>query len=146
MRSSLYLEHILVACQAKKKISFFSKKFKNFIFFVHFAFGRAFNFCVHVINYGQIIMSKLIFEVSFMPRTYFNSVPSKIFFRKKIQKFHIFMHFTFGKASYFCVHVINFDLIIMKYKFIFEVILILRIYLSRMRSKKNWISKKKILY
>ena len=47
------------------------------------------------------------------------------------------MPFAFEKASYFCVHVINFDLIIMKYKFIFEVILILRLYLSRMRRKKK---------
>ena len=139
MRSSLYLEHILVACQAKNNSSFFSKKFKNFIFFWHFTFGEASNFCVHVINFGQIIMSKLVFEVIFISWTYFRSVPSKkkfLIFFKKIQKFHIFMHFTFGKASYFCVHVINFDLIIMKYKFIFEVILILRIYLSRMRRKK----------
>ena len=131
----------LSSVPGKKKVLFVIQKFKNFIIFLQFSFGKASYFCVHAINFGPIIMSNFTFEAIFIPWTYLIRVPGKkkfIFLIQKLKKIHIFFAILLWKSFFLCPHVINFGQIIM-HKFNFEVILILRIYLSRMRSKKNWI-------
>jgi hypothetical protein len=122
----------------KKKVLFVIQKFKNFIIFLQFSFGKASYFCVHAINFGPIIMSNFTFEAIFIPWTYLSRVPGKKkinFLKTKILKNSFFFAILLWKSFFLCPHVINFGQIIM-HKFNFEVILILRVYLSRMWSKR----------
>ena len=87
------------------------------------------------------LCQNLLLRLSLYPEHIWVACQAKkkvLFVIQKLKNFIIFLQFSVGKASYFCVHAINFGPIIMS-NFTFEAIFIPWTYLSRVPGKKNFI-------